>query len=162
MNTCVVATFVMPDITKLAEKLSKSTNESFMIWHDALTKGVKMANEAKIDPDAFLMLIHNCTDSNQFLLIMETLNKYAKENPYGTNAFNLLDCFVEKSSYALKDWIESLQYFSNWLTQNLHQAKLPTMLDYITGCIHNNSQKELSFNLKDKVETILKTYGFQE
>lgn len=163
MNTCVIATFVMPDITKLAEERSKTTDESFMSWHDALSKGMKLAEDAMIDPDAFLMLTRNCSHSTQFLSIIEALNAHSKENPYGGNAFNLLDCFVEKSSYALKDWLEGLEYFCDWLRQNAHQAGLITMLNYISGCINNGSNTSTrDFNLRDLVEKVLRTYGFQD
>ncbi|PWU04217.1 MAG: hypothetical protein C5B43_04960 [Verrucomicrobia bacterium] len=164
MNPCVTATFTMPDIPQLAAELSKSTSESFMIWHDALTKGTKLAQDANIDPDAFLMLTRNCNNSAQFLSIMEALHCHAKENPYGSNAFNLLDFFVEKSTFALKDWIEGLDFFCDWLTDNVRQAGLTTMLNYITNCIQDKNQLEsdMRFNLKEKVENVLKTYGFQD
>jgi len=32
MTTCVTATFVMPEISKLADERSKATGESFMAW----------------------------------------------------------------------------------------------------------------------------------
>ncbi len=165
MNTCVIATFIMPDVTKLSEELSKSTNESFMTWHEALTKGTQLAQEAQIDPDAFLMLARNCSDSGQFLSITKTLNSYSKENPYGNNAFNLIDCFVEKSSYPLKDWIESLDYFCDWLKQNFRQADLTTMLHYIANCICIKGANQIEFkrfSLKEQLEKVLRTFGFQD
>lgn len=165
MDNCVIATFIMPDVTKLAEELSKSTQESFIIWHDALTQGIQLAQDAKIDPDAFLMLIRNCSNSSQFLSMIEILNNHAKENPYGMNAFNLLDCFVENSTYSLKEWIESLDYFCNWLKMNFRQANLITMLDYITSCICTKTGNQIEFKrfpLKEHIEKVLKNFGFQD
>lgn len=163
MSNFVIATFVMPDITQLTKERSKNTNESFMSWYDALSKGMKLAEESMIDPDAFLMLARNCSHSAQFLLIMEALNAHAKENPYGSNAFNLLDCFVEKSTFALKDWLDGLECFCDWLTQNVRQAGLISMLSYIAGCINSkNNTEPTDFNLRESVEKVLHTYGFQD
>lgn len=153
----------MPDITKLAEECSKNTEESFITWYDALSKGMKLAEDSMIDPDAFLMLVRNCNHSTQFLLIMEALNTHAKENPRGSNAFNLLDCFVDKSTFALKDWLEGLEYFCDWLTQNVRQAGLTSMLNYIARCINSKPNTDpKDFNLRESVEEVLHTYGFQD
>lgn len=163
MNTCVTATFVMPDACKLAEERSESTQEPFLGWYDALSKGIMLANAAMIDPDAFLMLAHNCTRFSQFILVIEALNAHAKENPYGANAFNLFDYYVEESKYSLKEWLEVLEHFYSWLARNGRRASLTTILSYISGCTQSKDPIEaVDSNFKDAVEKVLITFGFQD
>lgn len=163
MNTCVTATFVMPEIEKLAEERSKATGESFINWYDALSKGMALACDSKIDPDAFLMMSNSSSKSSQFLLFMEALNAYSKENPYGTNAFNLVSCYIDRSSYSLQDWVEVIDYFYNWLAKNCRHASLISVLGYVLGCAENREFVILNdFDFVDIVEKVLGTYGFQD
>lgn len=165
MNTCVTATFKMPEIDKLAEERAKATGESFMNWYDALGRGMVLAMDAMIDPDAFLMVTNSSSKPSQFVLVMEALNGYAKENPYGTNAFNLVAYHIDKSSYTLKDWLEVIDYFYNWLSKNCRQASLSTVLGYVLGCVENKVEvefKDHDLDFVDIVEKVLGTYGFQD
>lgn len=163
MNTCVNATFKMPEVDKLAEERSKATGESFMSWYDALMKGMSLASDAMIDPDAFLMVTNSSSKSSQFLLIMEALNGYAKENPNGTNAFNLVAHYIDQTSYSLRDWVEVIDYFYDWLGKNCRRAPLTTVLRYVLGCVENKEEVELEeSDFVDIVEKVLGTYGFQD
>lgn len=165
MNTCVIATFVMPEIEKLAEERSKATGDSFMNWYEALRQGMELATDAMIDPDAFLMVTNSSSKPSQFILVMEALNGYAKENPYGINAFNLVSCYIDKSSYTLKDWVEVIDYFYNWLSKNCRHASLTAVLGYVSGCVENKEQVESNdddLDFVDIVEKVLGTYGFQD
>lgn len=163
MTPCVNATFVMPEIEKLAKERSKATGESFMDWHDALKKGMELASDAKIDPDAFLMMTNSSSKSSQFLLIMEALDGYAKENPYGTNAFNLVSHYIDQSSYPLQDWVEVIDYFYDWLAKNCRHASLTAILGYVSECV-DDKEPILSNDLDfvDIVKRVLGTYGFQD
>jgi len=78
-----------------------------------------MANDARIDPDAFSMVVNNSSKSSQFLLVMEALSGYAKENPYGVNAFNLVARYTDKYNYSLGDWFNVIDYFYDWLAKKL-------------------------------------------
>lgn len=163
MNNSVNVTFVMPNITELAKVRSEATQESYTDWYNALNQGVQLANEGRIDPDAFLMVVNNSIKCSQFILIMESLRTYSKENPYGTNAFNLLIFYADRSNYTLKDWVEVLDYFYNWLAKNCRKASFETILNYILNCIGGRNWLELrNFRLTELVEQFLGTYGFQD
>lgn len=162
MTTCVTATFVMPEINKLAQDRSVATGESFMSWYDALNKGTELACHANIDPDAFLMVANSAIKSSQFLLVMEALDGYARENPYGANAFNLVSYYIDRSSYSLEDWVEVIDYFYNWLSNNCRHASLTSVLSYILGCAENKEPISNDLDFVDVVDKVLGTYGFQD
>lgn len=163
MTPCVNATFVMPELNKLAEERSKATGESFIMWYDVLQKGVTLAHGAKIDPDAFLMIAHNSSSASQFLVFMEALSRYAKENPYGENAFNLVAHYIDQSNYSIKDWVDAIDYFYNWLSTHYQQASLTTILGYISKCAENEkSSKRNNSKFIEIIDKVLGTYGFQD
>lgn len=161
MTTCLTATFVMPNAEELATERSKANGEPYLAWYDSLSKGIRLAVDSMVDPDAVMLLSTNCSQSSQFLLIMEALNEHAKENPYGANAFNLVVYHVEKSPYTLQAWIESLDYFYKWLSQNGRQASLTAILNYIDGCVDKKASTK-GPELKESLKRVLDTYGFQD
>ena len=151
----------MPDPNVLAAKRAQESGDSYLAWYDALAKGIEFANVSMIDPDALLMLTENSKSAEQFLLVMEALREYAKENPYGVNAYNLLNYYIEQTPYSLVSWLDALEYFYKWLNKNNRHASLEVILNYISGCIKDGAGFDVP-NLKETVHSVLDQYGLPD
>jgi len=160
MSTLVTPTFNMPNTDAFAKELSGNTNCSFIEWYDALTQAAKLAHGANIDPDGFILLARSSSQASTFILIIEALSEYTKENPYGDNALNLLFSYVRNSQYELQAWVDALEYFYKWLEQNNRHASFVPMLSYIKGCIGPSAPEQGT--LRELVSKVLDTYGYQD
>ena len=160
MDNCVTVTFLMPEPSALATKQAQKTGDSYLAWYDALIKGIEYAEASTIDPDALLMLAESSKRPEQFLLVMEALREYTKENPYGVNAFNLLAYYIDQTRYGLESWVDALEYFYSWLNKNNRHASLETILNYVTGCTQDCLDPSVS--LRGGLKRVLDLYGLPD
>lgn len=162
MTVCLTPTFIMPEITELAEECSKRTQIPYMDWYDVLTATAEIATRSELDPDGFIMLTRTCNSPTQLLLIVEALNEHYKENPDGPQGFNMLLYYSEKSPYTLGAWLEAIEYFYDWLFEKQRHASLESLLKYVEAGLDMDSKKGAERELKEIVEAMLDQFSFQD
>ena len=152
----------MPDIAALARQKAEATGHDYMAWLNAFSECEYLATEAHLGKPALAKLTRACHTPDQFSLMVEAFDQHAKENPQGTNGFDLLAEQVDASPYALGDWIAALETFYSWLSDKRRHAAFQSMLGYLTCCSESETNHPIRPALTDLLDEMLQTYPFPE
>ncbi len=105
--------------------------------------------------------MEDCRRPEQFRLLMEALAEWRKEHPDEPTGFDLLAESVDESPYSLGEWVESIEYFYDWLGQNQRHANFQSLLGFLHCCVQAAGSGPERLPLKDLLVEMLDTYGFQ-
>lgn len=74
----------------------------------------------------------------------------------------LFNKYVDESSYSKDDWIEALEEFFEWMTENNREYKAATALEYLHCSVMSVASHVIKPALWKIVAQMLKDFGFDD
>lgn len=115
------------------------------------------------DRDLIRLSKGNCT-LEHLTLMTELLYTDFKRRPIGTPAIRYFFEAVDRSNYALVDWLNAIHDFSLWLKENERETSFLKMIGFIQCCEELPEKKDAdlihSISLTSILNEMLTLYGF--
>ncbi len=96
-----------------------------------------------------------------FNTITKLIYRFTRSNPNGHQAVSVLFNSVDNSQYSLSEWIEAIEFFSNWLDERERRTPWPTLLGYLSCCSESPENKDIKHNLTLLLKDMLTTYDYE-
>lgn len=113
-----------------------------------------------ISDEELLKIMSSCSSLEQFSIVFQYLFKAFKSNPNGHTVVTKFFTMVDNSSYSLREWIETIEVFHRWLSEQNRQTDFLKMIGYLQCSDLAPDNREVKHDFKDLVSDMLKTYGY--
>lgn len=150
----------MVDIKKMATAKARESPFTPDQWSEALQQCEALSAAAVLNERAFTMLADAAQSPRQLDILAEMLQKHQQDNPEANLGFSLIAKHVDDSPYSLADWVESLEFFHDWLAQSSRPSPgLGALLGYLECCAQAGSSAPPGYPLQSLLEDMLARYG---
>lgn len=106
------------------------------------------------------LLLNNIRNEDELKTIFSYLQKHLKSSPHHKENGELLFSYIDKTQYSVREWIEAIILFDNWLENQGRKTDFKKMIGYIECSTMSPENKMLKYNLKELVEKMLNEFGF--
>lgn len=128
-------------------------------WLKAMESASFFADAASLNESQCKQLAESCPSPEHYIHIIKLLERYAWTSQETSGGWHLLLEYVDDSDFCLRDWVEALVSFSEWVEASDGAADLKTMLGYLHCCCIS-SQGECQLPLTHVLHEMLNQYGF--
>jgi hypothetical protein len=129
-------------------------------WRNALSYARSTLSHQVLSDRNLVRLTKGEATIDQTLLMVKILYQDSKERPVGSSGIETFFRVVDYSNYSLKAWLEAIDYFHQWLSEEERRTPFFKMLGYIQCCEESPENKDIEHRLVNLVEDMIKTHGF--
>ena len=140
--------------------LAEKTVYSAERWKKAFSEASFQAESAGLNSEQREQLALSCPSPEHYIQIVRLLERYAWSSQSEGIGWHLLLESVDDSDYSLRDWVEALVSFSEYIEEKDGVADLNTMLGYLNCCCEADGGS-VSLPLIHVLNEMLKQYGFE-
>lgn len=141
-----------------AEKASKS-KASAVEWADVLQRGLEGLRGQDIDLEGLEQIARACSSPRQFALMVRLISHHCRTHGQGRKVFDVIKKHISMTVFSLSEWIDSLEYFGDWLDENGHSLDFLNMLNYLQCCTQLPDAKTPGAKLKPMLEEAIDKFG---
>lgn len=113
-----------------------------------------------LSDERLMLLLTNIKSEDELKIIFSYLQRHLKSSPNHKDNGELLFLLIDKTQYSVRDWIEAILLFHNWLRDNQRETEFKTLIGYIECSTLSPENKILKYELKELVEKMLNEFGF--
>ncbi len=148
-------------VKKVLEAVINSKDSEKDLWSKSIESARNIIHTRDMSDDELIKIAMNSNNAISFNVVIKLIYKFTRSNPNGHKG---VECFfnsVDESPYSLSQWIEAVEYFSNWLDTNQRTTPWPTLLGYLSCCSESPENKNIKHNLKSLLKDMLEVYGYE-
>lgn len=131
-----------------------------MTWEEAIIFARTTLNEKLISDKEIHRLQESSRDLERFVLVIQLLYQDSKERPVGISGIHYLLQTVDRSIYTLKDWIDGIFLFHNWLKTADRKTDFRKMLGYLQCCEESPEKKDTRVLFTELITQMLEEHGY--
>lgn len=113
-----------------------------------------------LSDERLYLLLDNIKNEEELKIIFSYLQKHLKSSPNHKENGELLFSLIDKTQYAVREWIEAIIFFDKWLENQSRQTEFKKMIGYIECSTLSPENKVLKYNLSELVEKMLNEFGY--
>ena len=142
-------------------KIIQTKESEREIWIKSVESSRKIMHSRDMSDDELCKLVSASSSPRSFNTITKLIYKFTRTNPNGHQAIENLFSSVDESPYSLHEWIDAVEYFTNWLEERDRESPWPTMLGYLSCCSESPENKDIKNNLTALLSDMLKAHGYE-
>lgn len=144
----------------IIEQLASQTVYSVERWRTAFAEANFHAETAGLKKEQCEQLALSCPSPEHFIHMVKLLERYAWNSQNRGIGWHILLEAVDESDYSLRDWVEALVSFSEYIEDSDGVADLKIMLGYLNCCCEAN-EGSVGLPLIHVLNEMLSQYGFE-
>jgi hypothetical protein len=130
-------------------------------WTRAIVNCRNSIPEKYLADSQLIKIVSNVSTLNDLATIIKLIYLDSKESPLAVNSGTiLLFQNIENSCFNLKEWLEALVYFQEWLESKNRKSSLSKMLGFLMCCEESPENKIFKTNSKTLLKNMLTEYGY--
>jgi hypothetical protein len=149
------------DVRSLAARKHQETSHDLSEWTSAFETARMSLKLFSVDYHDLELIAIASRAPSQFTSLVRLIYQFTKSHPNTEQITATLLNQVSKSPFSLADWIESIDYFYNWLTKNQRKIDFLSMLSYLECCVASPDGKESGQTLAALLEDMLDFCGYE-
>lgn len=146
-------------VAELAAEKAKRTSIAEKEWADVLQRGLQGLRGQDVELEGLEQVAQACSTPRQFALMVRLISQHCRGHGQGKKVFELIRQNVSTTVFSLAEWIESLEYFTDWLEKNGEQIDFLNMLNYLQCCTHLPDAKTPGAKLKPTLVESIQKFG---
>jgi len=146
----------MLDLPTLAREMATQRNQPFHAWEIALTRAESLVNQEMLSEENLRRLAQTASAPSQILLFCDYASR---DDPENTPPFEQLANCIDDTRYNLRDWLNAMDTFHQWILANKRSSSFRGMLGYIHCCAEMGSNQSIPPELPGLISSMLKQYG---
>ena len=147
-------------MNKSFEESIDQKNERKDLWKTCVKNARSTLHSRDITDSELLKILESSSSPEKFNTIVRLIYVFSKTHPDGHTAIKILFENTDSSIYSLEEWINAIDYFDTWLSNNTRKADWKMMLGYIACCSQSPENKDIKHNFIELIDDMLLTYGF--
>jgi hypothetical protein len=148
------------DVRSLASLKHLETKHDEIDWIKALESARQSLKFIDINFQSLEHIALASRTPTKFTTMTRLIYQYGKSYPNGDQISDLLLEYTNDSPFSLSDWVDSIDYFYQWLTAQGRKIDFLPMLKYLGCCVASPDAKEGGQTFSELLEDMLKVNGY--
>ena len=149
------------DVKSLAARKKQETGHDEVEWLRALESARQSLKRTEVSYQSLEQIALASRSPSKFTIMTRLIYQYGKTHPHGDSVSALIFEWVDQSPFALSDWIDAIDYFSQWLADHQRRIDFLTMLKYLECCAASPDAQEGGQTFRALVEDMLHVCGYE-
>ncbi len=145
----------------LAQRKYQESGIEESSWLKVFESAQQTLKEFEVDYQIIEYIALASRTPEQFAVMSRLIYQFIKSNASGEQVTEMFLNLVNQSPFAIGDWIDSINYFHQWLISNRKKIDFVPMLQYLECCVASPDAKKGRHTLLALVEDMLAVHGYE-
>lgn len=149
------------NVKSLAAKKHLETGHAEVEWFKALESARQSLEFAQIDFRELELIVHASATPAKFTVMSRLIYQYSKSHLQADRITGVILGLVNDSAFSLVEWIDAIDHFNTWLSEEKRKADFLHMLQYLDCCAASPEAREGGQTLAELLADMLNLAGYE-